>query len=132
MLSAGVRSPLGEVLASIRSVMAGTEFDQLDASSAAGLVEECAEAERLLAALRVLATATLEDKALWRREGFRSAGAWMAWQTGTAVGPAIATLEMARLLKDLPLLAAAFAEGLVSESQAREIAEVASEVPDAQ
>ena len=132
MVSAGVRSPLAEVLASIRSVMAGTEFDQLDAPNAARLVEECAEAERLLAALRVQATATLENKAVWRREGFRSAAAWMAWQTGTAVGPAIATLEMARLLKDLPQLAAAFAEGRLSEAQAREIAEVASEVPDAQ
>ena len=95
-------------------------------------MEDCAEAERLLAALRVLATATLENKALWRREGFRSAAAWMARQTGTAVGPAIATLEMARLLKDLPLVAAAFVDGRLSEAQAKEIAEVASEVPDAQ
>jgi hypothetical protein len=132
MLSAGERSPLRGVLASVRSVMAETEFDQLDAPSAARLVEECAEAERLLAAVRVLAAATLENKALWRREGFRSAAGWMASKTGTAVGPAIATLEMARLLKDLPLLATAFGDGLLSEAQAREIAEVASEVPDAQ
>jgi hypothetical protein len=132
MFRAGVRSPLGEVSASIRSVMAETEFDQLDAPSAARLVEECAEAERLLAALRVLATATLENKALWRREGFRSAAAWMASKTGATVGAAIATLEMARLLEDLPLVAAAFREGLLSEAQAKEIAEVASEVPDAQ
>jgi hypothetical protein len=132
MLSAGERSPLSDVLTSIRSVMAGTEFDQLDAAEAAHLVEVCAEAERLLAAMRVLATATLENKTLWRREGFRSAAAWMAWKTGTAVGPAIATLEMAGLLKDLPLLAAAFADGRLSEAQAREIAEVASAVPEAQ
>jgi hypothetical protein len=112
--------------------MAGTEFDQLDAAEAAHLVEVCAEAERLLAAMRILATATLENKTLWRREGFRSAAAWMAWKTGTAVGPAIATLEMAGLLKDLPLLAAAFADGRLSEAQAREIAEVASAVPEAQ
>jgi hypothetical protein len=112
--------------------VAETEFDQLDAPSAARLVEECAEAERVLAAIRVLATATLENKAWWRREGFRSAAAWMASKTGGPVGPAIATLEMAGLLKDLPLLAAAFADGLLSEAQAREIAEVAAEVPEAQ
>lgn len=132
MFRAGVRSPLSEVSASIRSVMAETEFDELDAASAARLVEECAEAERLLAALRVFATATLENKALWRREGFRSAAAWMAAKTGTTVGAAIATLEMARLLEDLPQLAAAFRAGLLSEAQAKEIAEVASEVPDSQ
>ncbi|MEW6471817.1 MAG: DUF222 domain-containing protein [Actinomycetota bacterium] len=131
-MEAGIGSPLGGVLASVRSVMAETEFDQLDAPSAARLVEECAEAERLLAALRVLATATLENKAWWRREGFRSAAAWMAAKTGTAVGPAIATMEMAKVLEDLPALAAAFREGRLSEAQAKEIAEVASEVPDAQ
>src|SRR5581483_6515376 len=131
-MDAGDGGPLGGVLASIRAVMARTEFDRLDASDAARLVEECAEGERLLAALRVLATATLENKSLWRREGFRSPAAWMASKTGTAVGPATETLEMARLLKDLPLLAAAFADGLLSEAQAREIADVASEVPDAQ
>jgi hypothetical protein len=112
--------------------MAETEFGQLDAPSAARLVEECAEAERLLAAVRVMATATLENKAWWRREGFPSPAAWMASKTGTAVGPAIATLEMAALLKELPLLAAAFADGLLSEAQAKEIADVASQVPDAQ
>ena len=68
---------------------------------------------------------------MWRREGFTSLAAWMASKTGTPVGPAVASLEMAGLLDDLPALAAAFREGRLSEVQAREIAEVASEVPDA-
>ena len=130
MFVAGADSLLGEVLGSIRSVVAGVEVGDLDALSAASLVEECAEGERLLAALRVLATASLEDKALWRREGFRSAAAWMAAKTGTAVGTAIRTLEMAGQLADLPVLAEAFRTGRLSEAQAREIADVAAEVPD--
>jgi hypothetical protein len=112
--------------------MAEVEFDGLDAPIAARLVEQCAEAERLLAALRVLATATLQDKAWWRREGFRSAAAWMAAKTGTAVGTAIRTMEMSDQLADLPVVAEAFRAGLLSEAQAREIADVASEFPDAQ
>jgi hypothetical protein len=116
----------------IRLVVGGVEVDGLDAQVAARLVEQCAEAERLLAALRVLATATLQDKALWRREGFRSAAAWMAAKTGTAVGTAISTMEMAERLEDLPVVAAAFRAGALSEAQAREIAAVASEVPDAE
>src|SRR5438270_1035126 len=132
MIDAGVDSLLGGVLGSIRSVVAGAEVGGLDAVSAARLVEECAEAERLLAALRVLATASLQDKALWRREGFRSAAAWMAAKTGTAVGTAIRTMGMAEQLAHLPVVAEAFRAGLLSEAQAREIAEVASEVPDAQ
>jgi hypothetical protein len=129
MFGAGV-DPLGEVLAAVRSLVAGFEVDGLAAHEAAQVVEQCVEAERLLGALRLLAAATLEDKSLWRREGFRSVAAWMASKTGTAVGPAIATMEMVGLLADLPVVAEAFLAGRLSEAQAREIAAVASEVPD--
>jgi len=129
MFDAGVESPFGELLRVIRSTVAGIEFEALAAHEAAQVVETCAEAERVLAAARVMAAATLEDKALWRREGFRSAAHWMASKTGSAVGPAIGILEMANHLGDLPLLAEAFRGGLLSEAQARLIAEVASEVP---
>jgi hypothetical protein len=132
MVTAGVCSPLTEVLISIRSLVAGFEAEGLDAPDAAQIVEDCAEAERLLAALRVLAAATLDDKALWRREGFRSVAHWMAAKTGVAVGPAIASLEMAARLVDLPMVAEAFRGGRLSEAQARLIAEVATEVPEAQ
>ena len=132
MFDNGVDSRLAAVLALIRPLVAGVDVEELDATDAARLVEECAEGERLLAALRVSAASSLQDKALWRREGFRSAAAWMASKTGTAVGPAIATMEMADQLEGLPLLAAAFRAGQVSEAQAREIAEVASDVPDAE
>src|SRR2546423_15290254 len=64
MIEAGVDSLLGGVLGSIRSVVAGAEVGGLDAVSAARLVEECAEAERLLAALRGLAPAALQDTAV--------------------------------------------------------------------
>lgn len=131
-MSAGVDGPLGELLALVRSVAGGIDVDGLDVPDAVRVVEECAEAERVLAALRVVVTATLESKAVWRREGYRSVAAWMAAKTGTPVGPAVATLEMAKLLENLPLLAAAFRDGLLSEVQAREIADVASEVPDAE
>jgi len=132
MFDVGVEGPLDAVLVSIRSLVAGVDLDGLERLDAALVVERCAEAERLLAALRVLATATLADKALWRREGFRSAAAWMASKTGTAVGTAIATMDMADQLGDLPVVAAAFRAGRLSEAQAREIAGAASEVPDAQ
>ena len=132
MFDAGVESPLDELLAMVRSVVAGLEVADLEAREAARIVEQCAEAERLLAALRVMAAATLEDKALWRREGFRSVGQWMAFITGTAPGAAIASIEMAGRLADLPLVAEAFRAGQLSEAQAREIADVAIEVPDAE
>lgn len=132
MLAAGVDSPLGKLLDSVRSAVAGVQVDGLEPHEAALLVEECAEAEKLFAALRVFATATLESKALWRREGFRSAAHWMASKTGTALGPAIASMEMLSQLADLPVVGEAFRAGRLSEAQAREIAGAASEVPDAE
>src|SRR2546423_15382539 len=87
MFDAGVEGPMDAVLGSIRSLVAGVEVDGLEAPVAARVVEQCAEAERLLAALRVLTTGTLQDKAVWRRGGVRSAAAWVAAQTGTAGGP---------------------------------------------
>ena len=132
MFDAGVESPLGELLPLVRSMVSAVDVGELDVPEAVQLVEECAEAERLLGALRVVVAATLEKKAVWRREGFRSLAAWMASKTGTAVAPVIATLEMAGLLEGLPLVAAAFRDGRLSEAQAREIAEVASEVPEAE
>jgi hypothetical protein len=131
MSAAGVDSPLGDLLPLIRSVVSEVEVAQLEVPEAARIVEECAEVERLFAALRVVVTAGLENAAVWRREGFRSSAAWMASKTGTTVGPAAASLEMAGLLAALPALAEAFRAGRLSEVQAREIAEVACEVPDA-
>jgi uncharacterized protein YbjQ (UPF0145 family) len=132
MFDAGVEAPLEELLVSLRRMVGEVDVERLDATSAARIVEQCAEGERLLAALRVLTAATLEDKALWRREGFRSAAAWMASKTGTPVGAAIASLEMVGQLDNLPAIAAAFRAGLLSEAQAREIAETASAVPEAE
>jgi len=132
MFDAGVESPLGELLGSVRAVVGAVDVDGLEVPEAVRLVDECAEAERLFAALRVVVGATLEGKAMWRREGYRSVAHWMAAKTGTDVGPAIASLEMVKLLRGLPLLADAFRSGLLSEAQAKEIAEVAAVVPDAE
>ena len=114
MFGAGV-DPLVEVLASVRSLVTGFEAGSLAAHEAAQVVEQCAEAERLLGVLRLMAATTLEDKALWRREGFRSVASWMASKTGTAVGPAIASMEMVGLLADMPVVAEAFLAGRLSE-----------------
>jgi hypothetical protein len=71
MFEPGAESPLDELAASIRSVVGGVDVEQLDVRVAVRVVEQCAEAERVLAALRVMVTATLANKTLWRREGFR-------------------------------------------------------------
>jgi hypothetical protein len=56
----------------------------------------------------------------------------MASKTGTAVGTAMATLEMVEQLDHLPTTAAAFRAGQLSEVQARQIADAASVAPEAE
>ncbi|HEY3240852.1 MAG TPA: DUF222 domain-containing protein [Acidimicrobiia bacterium] len=120
-----------DVLGKLRPVVGDLDVEALDPEVAAGLVGLFVEIEQLAAAGRVLATRAVERGDRWRREGFRSAAAWMAAQAGTPVRPAIATMEMARLLDGLPVVAAAFRAGRLSEVQAREIVDAAAEVPDA-
>jgi uncharacterized protein YbjQ (UPF0145 family) len=120
-----------DVLGRLRPVVAELDVGALDGEVAAGLVELFVEVEQLAAAGRVLATLAVEPDR-WRREGFRSAAAWMASKSGRPVGPAIATLEMAGLLDDLPVTAAAFRAGRLSEAQAREITDAAAECPGAE
>lgn len=120
------------LLGKLRPGMAGIDIKALDPEEAAELVELAVEVERAAAACRVMATRALEHGDRCRREGFRSAAAWMAWKAGTPVGPAVASLEMARLLDDLPVTAAAFRAGRLSEAQAREITDAAAECPDAE
>jgi hypothetical protein len=119
-------------LGRLRPVVAELDVEALDPEAAAGLVELGVEIEQLGAALRVLATQAVARGDRWRREGFRSPAAWMAAQAGTPVRPAIATMEMARLLDGLPVVAAAFRAGRLSEVQAREIVDAAAEVPEAE
>src|SRR5690349_15556339 len=111
MFDAGVDTPLDGLLAEIHLVVGGFEPRDLDVAVGARVVEQCAEAERVLAALRVVVAAGLKDRLFWRREGFRSVAAWMAAKTGTAVGPAVDAVEMAEQLDGLPLLAEAFRAG---------------------
>jgi len=121
-----------DVLGRLRPVVGELDVEALDPEAAVGLVGLAVEIERLGAALRVLATRAVGRGERWRREGFRSAAAWMAAQAGMPVGSAIATMEMAGLVDGLEVVAAAFRGGRLSEAQAREIVDAAAEVPEAE
>lgn len=120
------------VLGTLRRAVGELDVDALDEGSAAELAELFAQGERLMVAGRVLATRALEGGDCWRREGFRSAAAWVAAKAGIPVGPSIAAVEMAKLLDGLPVTAAAFRAGRLSVAQARAITDAASECPAAE
>ena len=57
--------------------------------------------------------------------GFRSCAEWLAWQCGLTPGPAREHVRVARALRRLPVLAAAFAGGRLSYSKVRALTRVA-------
>ncbi len=61
----------------------------------------------------------------WHAHGVLSCGHWLAWQCGMSPGAAREHVRVARALSELPLLAAAFADGRISYSKVRAITRVA-------
>lgn len=110
----------------LREAAAAFEPRTLEGEAGVRLLEQVVEAERLAAAMRTSLARRVEETRLWRREGHRSAAHYLAAKTGASVGAAVATLQMARRLEDLPATQEALRAGRLSEVAAREIAGAAT------
>jgi hypothetical protein len=119
-------------LVGLRERVSALEPGRLTGEDAAALVEVFVEGERLCAAGKALVARRAEDSNQWRREGHRSVAHWMAVKTGESVGKAVATMETARRLDELPATREAFCAGRLSETQANEIASAAAAAPAAE
>jgi hypothetical protein len=60
----------------------------------------------------------------WAQWGCRSCAHWVSWQCGIAPGPAREHVRVARRLRELPLIRAAFAQGELSFSKVRALTRV--------
>lgn len=56
----------------------------------------------------------LEAREAWAGHGVRSCTQWLTWKIGWTSGTASECVRVARALRDLPLTAAALADGRVS------------------
>lgn len=85
------------------------------------------------AAMAQLATAAAEFEELggWCSPGFRSFDHWLAVEMGFDPHTGRELLRVGRALRDLPLLAAAFADGRLSFDKVREVTTVATRETDA-
>ena len=61
----------------------------------------------------------------WAQWGCRSCAHWVSWQCGVAPGAAREHVRVARRLRELPLVCAAFADGELSYSKVRALTRVA-------
>ncbi len=125
-------SRLTEVADILRAALADLDPERLSGADADRVLAAFAEVERLGAAGRLLTARRVESSNVWRRSGHRSAAAHIAEATGTAIGPAIATLETARRLGQLPATDEAVRQGQLSEAQVKEIAGAAIVQPEAE
>ena len=123
-----VRSAVAPLEAVVRDFEPGV----VDGSGAVTLVELFTHVERLGAAGKGLAAKRVDETGAYRRCGERSAGHWLATQTGVTVGSAMRVLQTAQALDSLPATQAAVRAGKLSESQACAIAGAAAKNPDAE
>ncbi len=112
--------------------LAAADPDRVTASQAAKVMALFAEIERLGAAGKVLFSRRAADSTVWRDEGHRSAAAWMAETTGTALGDALAVLDTAGALAGLPETTEALRRGELSAPQVKVIAAAATQHPSAE
>ena len=72
----------------LRKAVKTLDPDVVEARSAARLVEQFAEIERLAGAGKALAARRMADSGVWKRDGERSPAHWLAKKAGTSVGQA--------------------------------------------
>lgn len=101
----------------------------LEPNTAAKLVEVFGRIERLGAAGKALAARRVADSGVWKKDGDRSPAHWLAKKVGTGVGQAVATIETARRITELPETLEAVKAGELSEVQAKEVVQAASAIP---
>jgi hypothetical protein len=113
----------------LQEAVQNLDSEVLEPSQARNLVEVFSTIERLAAAGKGLAARRVASSGLWRETGERSPAHWMARSTRTSVGHAVAILETAERIADLPGTQAALREGKLSEVQAIHIASAAAASP---
>jgi hypothetical protein len=116
----------------IAAYLARLEPERITTAQAAELFGLFAELTRLAAAGQVLLTPRVAESDRWMKEGHRSPESWMAKETGTGLGDAIATAETAQRLRLLPKTADALRKGTLSAPQVREITAAAAASPSAE
>ncbi len=74
----------------------------------------------------LLLIAEFDNRSLWQPQGFKSLAEWLNWKCGITIGAARSQIRVARSLKDLPLISAAFYQGILSFSKVRAMVRVAT------
>ena len=94
---------------------------RIEAYEAKQMIEECAEIERFVGAIKTLAIGRVAGTRIWDQQGDRSAAHYVARVSGTSLGEAIATVDAAARLPELSETEAALRAGKLSRVQVSEV-----------
>ncbi|MDQ1362062.1 MAG: hypothetical protein QOJ44_2439 [Acidimicrobiaceae bacterium] len=122
----GLRSRFSSAVAFLERLVADLDPDRLEGSDATALFDEAVRIERFGGAARLALAKRIESSGAFGDTGHRSAAELIAERSGSDVGSARGTLELAQQLESCPATADALADGTLSALQAKEIAGAAS------
>jgi hypothetical protein len=112
--------------------LADADPDLVTTAQAAEIIELAAAVSRKADAVQSLFAGRAAQSTRWRDEGHRSPASWLAETTKGSMGEAMATLEVAEALTELPATTEALRNGDLSFAQVREIAPAARAHPEAE
>jgi hypothetical protein len=115
---------LTEAISLLESFVSSLEPGRYSGDDAAVLVERFSRGEHLCATGKALAAKRATEAELHRRDGARSAAEWLATKTGDSLGAAAGSLQLAEQMEHHPELDEALRTGQLSQSRARQVADV--------
>jgi hypothetical protein len=121
---------LDTALDSVRDFLKSFEPGCYTGEDAAKLVVTFSHIKRCASAGMRLSARRVEETRLHEREGYKTAGSWLADKTGESIGEAADALNTARTLENHPEIQEAFRDGGLSDAQAKEVASAAAVNPE--
>ena len=121
-----------ELSAAIGRFVGQLEPGRLSMSDASSWLADVVRMRAQLASAELALTARVAEGREWARDGDRSAAHFLARTAGVSLGEASSKLDAAQHLRDLPFATHALAQGDVSETQFRHIADAARVAPAAE
>jgi hypothetical protein len=122
----GLRARFSQAIGLLEELVSDLDPDLLSGADATSLFDDAVRLERLGGVARLILAKRIESSGAVGGTGHRSAAELIAERSGTDVGSARGTLELAQQLEACPATADALADGTLSALQAKEIAGAAT------
>ena len=122
----GLRARFSSAISLLEGLVEELDPDLLTGADAVAVFDDAVRIERLGGVARLRLAKRIESSGVCSENGHRSAAELIAEHSGTDIGSARGTLELAQQLEACPATADALADGTLSPLQAKEVAGAAT------